>query len=379
VSPRLIKKILLVANTTWNIYNFRQNLLRKLISEGHEIVVIAPIDEYIEYKENFPEIEHINLRSLNRDSKNPIRDISLFIEFRKIYLQEKPDLIIHYTHKPNIFGSMAAGVLGFKSISIVTGLGYSFIHKGFINNVTEFLYKSTSKYNEYVIFENSDDRQYFVDKKLVDEPKALAIKSCGVDINYFNDTSNNKFDNGVLKFTFIGRLLKDKGISEFVAAAKYFKKRNKKFKFIVLGDFDQDNPSNIDREDLLQWINNGIIDYKGFVDDVRPYIERSSCVVLPSYREGMPRTMLEAMSMKRAIITTNTAGCRELVHEGKNGYLSEVKNENSLIEAIEKMASHTHEERRKMGDYGRNMIELEMADNLVADKLYSLISSVIFV
>jgi glycosyltransferase involved in cell wall biosynthesis len=377
VNQKSIKKIILVANTTWNIFNFRQNVILKLIEEGHEVIVVAPIDEYIEYKEKFPEVEHVNLRRLIRDGKIPYMDILLFRELQKIYKKYKPDLVIHYTHKPNIFGSIAAGMAGFKSISIITGLGYSFIHKGLINTVAEMLYKISSKYNSYMIFENNDDRDYFIHKKLVSEQKAFTIKSCGVDINYYNDTSQNKYENGSIKFTFIGRLLKDKGIEEFVAAAKYFRKRNKKTKFIVLGDFDQDNPSTIDREVLLEWINQDIIDYKGFVSDIRPYVERSSCVVLPSYREGMPRIVLEAMSMKRPIITTNTAGCRELVDEGNNGYLVEVKDANSLIEAMNKMIALSNEDRRKMGDHGRWMIEQEMTDKIVADKIYNLISRVL--
>jgi glycosyltransferase involved in cell wall biosynthesis len=373
LKPRSIKKIILVANTTWNIYNFRQNVIVKLVEEGHKVTIVAPLDEYIEYVEKFPEVEHVNLRSLIRDGKNPFKDIALYYELKRIYIKVKPDLILHYTHKPNIFGSLASGLNGYKSISVVTGLGYSFIHKGWINTITETLYKLASRYNQYLIFENSDDRQYFIEKRLASPDKAIVIKSCGVDVDYYEDKSDFKYENGIIKFIFIGRLLKDKGIEEFVAAAKYFRKRNKKTKFVVLGDFDVDNPSSIDKEELLKWINDDMIDYKGFVNDIRPYIEHSSCVVLPSYREGMPRTMLEAMSMKRPIITTNTAGCRELIEEGKNGYLVEIRDENSLIQAMNKMVNLSHTERRALGEYGRKMIENEMTDKIVADKIYKLI------
>jgi hypothetical protein len=146
------KKIALVANSTWNIYNFRLNLIDKLLVEGHEVVVIAPVDEYIEYKENYPQVKHVALRTLDRDSTNPIKDLILIAELTRKYKRIRPDLIIHYTNKPNIYGAIAAKRAGIESVAIVTGLGYAFIHSGWIKKITTALYKYTSKYHKKFIF-----------------------------------------------------------------------------------------------------------------------------------------------------------------------------------------------------------------------------------
>ncbi len=368
-----VKKIALVANTTWNIYNFRQNIIQKFVDLGYQVCVLAPIDEYIEYKEKYPQITHLNLRTLDRDSTNPIKDLLLIIELRRKYLKIKPDLIIHYTHKPNIFGAIASKLAGCKSVSVITGLGYSFINKGFINVITEKLYKLTSRFNELFIFENRDDRKLFVDKGLVKESKSIAVKGCGVNLNYYKSKIEYNDKTSTTTFTFIGRLLKDKGIEEFAACAKYFKSINAPTKFVVLGDFDQENPSTIDRDELLTWISDEIIDYKGFVDDVRPYIEESSCIVLPSYREGMPRIILEAMAMGKPVITTDTAGCRETVVDGVNGYLVKIKNSESLSNALQQFVSLDHEARKQMGIEGKKLVDTEFSDVIIADRIYQIV------
>ncbi len=372
------RRIALVANTTWNIYNFRQNIIQKFVDLDYEVFVLAPIDEYIEYKEKYPQITHYNLRTLDRDSTNPIKDLMLIEELRRKYKVIQPDLIIHYTHKPNIFGTIAAHLAGFKSIAVITGLGYSFINKGFINNITERLYKFSSKYNAAFIFENLDDRDLFVQKGLVKKDKAHAVKGCGVNLDHYIPKQEHKISkDGVTTFTFIGRLLKDKGIEEFAQCAKHYKKLKSSTKFVVLGDFDHENPSTIDKDELLTWISEEIIDYKGFVDDVRPYIEESSCIVLPSYREGMPRIILEAMSMAKPIITTQTAGCRETVDEGKNGYLVRIKDSNDLIQAVQKFIDLDDESRIKMGLEGRKLVETEFSDLIIAEKINGIVDNII--
>ncbi|MFM2393323.1 MAG: hypothetical protein RLZZ546_1305, partial [Bacteroidota bacterium] len=252
MSKKIKVRVALVANTTWNIFNFRQNVIEKLLEKDCEVFVLAPIDAYIEYKERFPSVTHFNLRTLDRDSTNPFKDIILIEELRRKYKIIKPDLIIHYTHKPNIFGSIAAKINGIKSVAVITGLGYSFINKGFINSITEFLYKYTSKYHELFIFENTDDKRLFIEKGLIDSKKAFSVKGCGVDINHYKsqiDPQHHQKDQIV--FTFIGRLLKDKGIEEFASAASKIKSKYDNVKFVVLGDFDGENPSTIDRDELL--------------------------------------------------------------------------------------------------------------------------------
>lgn len=370
------KKIIIVANTTWNIYNFRQNIIKKLLKEDFKVYVMAPIDEYIEYKELYPQVEHIGIRSLKRDSTNPFLDIMLCAELYHKYKRIAPDLIMHYTHKPNIFGSITAKILGIKSVSVITGLGYSFINAGWVNTVIKKLYQYSTKANELLIFENEDDRDLFIKELDLPLSKAKTVKGCGVDSQYYVSQPNGALHSHVT-FTFIGRLLKDKGVEEFAEAAIQVKRQHHTAKFILLGDFDEGNPSTIDKESLLTWINKDIVDYKGFVKDVRPYIQSSDCIVLPSYREGLPRIVIEGMSMSKPIITTDTPGCRETVEDGINGYLVSPRNSKSLAEGMLKFINLNAEEKRKMGEAGRKIVELQFDSEKIADDIYKLIEPII--
>ncbi len=367
------KKIILVANSTWNIYNFRLNIIRKLISEGHQLVVIAPVDEYLEYKEKFPDVKHIPMKTMGRDSTNPFRDFLLFVELYRKYKWLKPDLILHYTNKPNIYGGLAAKLLGISSVAFVTGLGYSFIHKGFLNFIVRKLYRLSGKTHKKFIFENEDDLRLFIDEKIVKNQKAVSVKGCGVDTSYYLP-----YPNGIAKdkitFTFIGRLLYDKGIREFMDAAKITKKKYPISSFEVIGEFDTNNPSNIDKEYFVDWVDSGIIDYKGFVRDIRPVLRQTDCVVLPSYREGMPRTILEGMSMGKAIITTDVPGCRETVENNINGYIVPSKDVHALANAFEKMILLPYKQRKRMGEAGRKMAEEFFDDKLIAENIVSILN-----
>lgn len=362
------KRIILVANSTWNIYNFRLNLIRKLISDGHELTVVAPVDEYLEYKDNFPEVKHIPMKTMGRDSTNPFREFLLLVELYRKYKWLKPDLVIHYTNKPNIYGGLAAKFLKIPSVAVVTGLGYTFIHKGLLNHVVRMLYKISGSSHQRFIFENEDDKALFIAEKIIGSEKAYSVKGCGVDTSYYLPSSNGQIKKQIT-FTFIGRLLYDKGIIEFVKAAQIIKEKYPTTKFEVIGEFDADNPSNIDRDFLVDWMESGVIEYKGFVRDIRPLLKDCTCVVLPSYREGMPRTLLEGMSMGKAIITTNVPGCKETVLDSKNGFLVPVKNVEALAEAFEKFINLSPKERKSMGEAGRKMAEEIFDDKLIAEEI----------
>jgi len=369
------KRIALVANTTWNIYNFRLNLIKKLIEEGNQIFVIAPLDEYINYKDKFPGVTHVPLKNLDRGKTSPIKDMRLVFELRKIYKSLNLDLIVHYTHKPNIYGGMASRLLGIKSVAIVTGLGYAFINKGLINNFTKRMYNFVKNFHAKTIFENKDDLDYFIEEKLLDQDKGTSVNGCGVDTAIYLP-----YPNGHVKekttFTFIGRLLYDKGIVEFVEAAKSIRKERKNVEFWVLGELDQENPSMINREKLLEWIDEGSIVYHGFQKDVRPYIAKSDCVVLPSYREGLPRIILEGMAMAKPVITTDTAGCRQTVEDGKNGYLVKVKDAQDLKAKMEKFLDQSYDERHDMGNKGREMVINKFNSVKISNDLYNILAQV---
>lgn len=365
-------KVAVVANTTWNIYNFRLNVIRKLINEGHEVIVMAPVDKFVFYTESIREVTHVPIRHLDRDSVNPLKDLRLFTELLSLYKKHNPDLIIHYTVKPNIYGGMAARILGIPSVAVVTGLGYSLIHEGFINAVTKNLYRIALPSHKKVIFENKDDKSLFEKLGLVSPRKSLSIKGCGVNSQTYSPNGDGRSDK-VVTFTFIGRLLYDKGVGEFIQAAQLVKLSDKNTQFWLIGDMDKENPSSVRHEDLMRWIRDPDIHYHGATENIKKYIEQSDCIVLPSYREGMPRVIMEAMAMERAVITTDTAGCRETVDQDVNGYLVPVKDPKSLADAMIRFAQLDTEARIQMGKAGRVKVLREFDDNIIADEFHSAI------
>jgi len=368
------KTIALVANSTWNIHNFRLNLLDKFISEGHEVIVIAPVDQYIEYKEKYPGVKHYALRSLDRDSTNPIKDLILIAELTRKYKRLKPDLVIHFTNKPNIFGAVAAKRAGVDSIAIVTGLGYAFIHNGFIKSITTALYRYTSKYHKKFIFENIEDRELFEQENIITRKQGISVKGCGVNTTYFHPFPSEDYNENIV-FTFVGRLLYDKGVKEFVDAAKLIKLRHPKTQFWLVGELDPDNPATVEKDELIEWVDSDIVYYHGFQRDVRPFISKSDCVVLPSYREAIPRTITEAMAMAKPVITTDTAGCREAVEVGVNGYLAKLRDAKDLAQSMQKIMSLTPQERKIMGQSGRDIVMRQFDDRLIAQQIYDIISN----
>ena len=369
------KTIALVANSTWNIHNFRLNLLDKFISEGHNVIVIAPVDQYIEYKEKYPAVKHVALRSMDRDSTNPFKDLVLIAELTRKYKKLKPDLVIHFTNKPNIYGAIAARRAKVDSIAIVTGLGYAFIHNGFIKSITTALYKYTSKYHKKFIFENIEDRELFENENIITKGQGISVKGCGVNTTYFHPYPNVEVNEDMI-FTFVGRLLYDKGVKEFVEAAKIIKLRHPKTQFWLVGELDPDNPATVEKDELIEWVDSDIVYYHGFQRDVRPFISKSDCVVLPSYREAIPRTITEAMAMAKPVITTDTAGCREAVEEGVNGYLAKLRDAEDLAKLMQKIISLSQEERKSMGQSGRDIVMHQFDDRLIAQHIYDIISSI---
>jgi len=338
-----------------------------------DVVVIAPVDEYITYKEKYPSVRHFNLRLLDRDSTNPFKDILLVLELVRRYKQIKPDIILHFTNKPNIYGGIAAKITGSKSIAVVTGLGYAFINKGYVRKVMTWLYQFSSRFHQKFIFENIEDRELFEKLNIVGGEKAISVKGCGVDTTWYHPYPNGQKKEKTI-FTFIGRLLYDKGIREFVEAARLIKKQRKDVEFWIVGELDAENPATIDKDDLVRWVEEDVVYYHGFIKDVRNIIAESDCIVLPSYREAIPRTITEGMSMAKPVITTDTAGCREAVEIGVNGYLVKLKDVNSLVQTFENFLNLSYSDKIRMGDAGRLKAINEFDDKMIAENIFKYIS-----
>ena len=341
-----------------------------------DVVVIAPVDEYITYKEKYPSVRHYNLRLLDRDSTNPIKDILLVLELVRRYKQIKPDIILHFTNKPNIYGGIAAKITGSKSIAVVTGLGYAFINKGYVRKVMTWLYQFSSRFHQKFIFENIEDRELFAQFGIVSGDKAISVKGCGVDTTWYHPYPNGQLK-GKTIFTFIGRLLYDKGIREFVEAARLIKKQRKDVEFWIVGELDAENPATIDKDDLVRWVEEDVVYYHGFIKDVRNIIAESDCIVLPSYREGLPRIVIEGMSMAKPVITTKTAGCSETVDDGINGYLVKLKDVNSLVQTFENFLEISYLDQKKMGEAGRLKAVNEFDDKKIADQIAEIINRIL--
>jgi len=368
--------IALVANTTWNIYNFRLNLIEKFLSEGFKVIVIAPVDEFLIYKDKYPSVLHFNLQRLVRDGVNPWNDIRLFLELRRIYKEINPDVILHFTNKPNIYGSLAAKSLHIKSIAIITGLGYPFINGGLLKKIVTALYKISGRFNEKFIFENIEDRELFESLNITTKQKSVSIKRCGDNTQWYKPMENTKKRKKTV-FTFVGRLLYDKGIREFVEAAKIVGENRNDVEFIIVGEIDENNPATIDKEELIQWIEDESIKYLGFVIDIRKVIASADCIVLPSYREAIARTITEGMAMGKPIITSQTAGCREAVADGENGYLVEIKNSKALADTFLKFMSLLPEEKKLMGEIGRMKACNEFDDALIANQINDIVYQIL--
>ncbi len=369
----------IVANTAFNIYNFRLGLINALKKEGHHVIAIAPKDEYTDLlKQN--NIEFIEVQNLARKGTNPFNDLKLLNEFRKIYKQQQLDVVLQYTIKPNIYGTLAATFTNTKTICTVTGLGYTFLNNSIASKVAHSLYRFAFSFADKVLFQNNDDIEIFVSNKLVDKHKVQLVAGSGIDIQKFHPDFCSKkneatvivnevkqsFDStdgflprhdGVVRFLMIARLLKDKGIYEYVEAAKQILQKNENVEFHVLGDIDNDNPTAIKKEELEDWIRQKSIIYHAHTKDTRPFICATDCVVLPSYREGMPRVILEGMAMGKPCITTDAPGCKDAVIDGESGFLCKTADVISLKESMERFISAEETYKIQIGINARKRAE----------------------
>lgn len=378
-------KIMFVSNASWTLFNYRLSLMRSLKSKGYDIVAVAPDDKYA--KGISREFEFIPLNNLDRKSKNPIKDLKLFFVLYGIYKSAKPVLVLHYTVKPNIYGSLACRFLGIKSVASFLGLGYVFINNSVLTIFLKSILRFSLKYSAKVIFMNRDDLRLFKENKILKENGVVIPE--GIDFSFFDSSSAGETADaainlpaiesrgGGVRFLLIGRMLMDKGIQEFVAASKIVNQKYPDSYFELLGPLDSDNPSGISKQILQKWEEESSVKYLGETNDVRPYIARSNVIVLPSYREGSPRVLLEAMAMEKPIIATDSPGCRDIVEDGKNGFLVPIKDSRSLAAAMIKMIDMGSEKRSELGRHGKEKAKREYDDKIIIQSHLNLIADVL--
>jgi len=357
-------RIAFVANTAWYIFNFRLNLILFLKTKGYEIIVIAPFDRYTKFLEK-KGIKVHNIK-LDQSGINPYNEIKSIYQINLILKKEKINLLISFTPKGNIYSAIACIINKIKFIPGVSGLGRTFIHKSILTIIVFYLYKITFRRAYKVFFENKDDEKMFIDNGLCTKVQAQYVPGAGLDLNKFKPSNNIVIkNNNKLTFILISRMLWDKGIGEFVEAARIIKKLSKFTEFKLLGVIDEKNASGISEKQILKWVEEGVVEYLGETDDVRSYIESSDCVVLPSYREGLPRILLEASAMGCPIITTNVPGCRETLINYKTGFICQAKSVNDLSLMLLNFINLTTLERVNMGNSGRNYVSKKFDENIV--------------
>jgi len=365
--------IVISSNTCWSIYNFRLELIRELKKRGYKIIIIAPYDEYC--KKLDKEVECYNI-FMNNKGTNPCEDMKTFFEYCKLYKKIKPQIVIHYTIKPNIYGNLAAKLLNIKIISNITGLGTVFIKESFHTKVAKLLYKSSLCCADKVFFQNVDDFEFFIKNRLIDKKRGNVLFGRGIDIEKFKPINVDKKDN-IFRFLLIARIIWDKGIKEYVEAAKIIKEKYKNVEFLLLGPTNIKNPTAISIDVIKDWEKEGLVKYLGTTDDVREKIAKVDCVVLPSYREGISNVLLESAAMAKPLIATNVPGCKEVVDNGVNGFLCKVKDINDLANKMEKMLNLKEEERNKMGLKGREKVIRDFNSKTIIDRHIKIIENLL--
>lgn len=358
-APRPI--VVLSANSTWNIVNFRAGLIRALRSAGYAPVVIAPRDAAADSRMRELGVECITV-PIDRSGVNPAADLRLLRAYRRLLERLRPAAYLGYTIKPNIYGAMAAARLGIPAIPNVSGLGTAFIRNGLLQQIVVRLYRIGFRRAPVVFFQNAEDRQLFVERRIVRPDQARVLPGSGVDLERFSPAPA---PGGPPAFLFIGRLLRDKGVAEFIAAARLLRRELPEARFQLLGPIDDANRTAVDPHELQSWISEGVVEHLGTTDDVRPFIAAATAVVLPSYREGLPRSLLEAGAMERPLIATDVPGCREVVEDGINGLLCKVRDPQSLAAAMRRIAGMPAAELAAMGAAARQRVQDRFSEAVV--------------
>ena len=357
-----MKKILLVANTGWYLYNFRLPLARLLRSQGVEPVLVSPRDAYVARleSEGFRCVEF----ALDRRSRNPLRELFVIAGLLRIYRAERPMAVHHFTIKCVLYGTIAAKLSGIRAVvNAVTGLGPVFLGTDWkaraLRPALKWFYRNVLTARRVrVVFQNQDDLQTFTHLHLVIPDRTIIIRGSGVDLQRFAPRPGHPDEPPTPIVLFASRLIREKGIVEFVEAARLLKRRGVQAVFQVAGSPDSGNHSSVTAADLKAWQEEGLVDLLGHVDEVDDLIAPASLVVLPSYREGTPRILLEAASMGKAIVATDVPGCREAVVHGENGLLVPARDASALADAIEALLRDPAR-RAQMGENGRRKMVRE--------------------
>ncbi|TGE27347.1 glycosyltransferase family 4 protein [Hymenobacter metallicola] len=367
-------RVAIVINTSWNIWNFRRSLVKALQAAGHEVLAIAPPDAYSERLETELGCRYVPILMENKGT-NPVKDALLTRRFYTIYRREKPDVVLQYTIKPNIYGTLAAKLAGIPSVNNVSGLGTVFIVQNLVSKVALGLYRFAFQFPKRVFFQNGDDRQLFLQHGLVRADITDLLPGSGVDTNRFRPAAEF-VRHEPFTFLMIARVLYEKGVEEYFEAARIVRDALPGTRIQLLGGVDESGNIGVKRAVFDQWLQAGHIEYLGTSDNVAEHIQRADCVVLPSYREGTPKTLLEAAAMGKPIVTTDVPGCRETVVDGVNGLLCQVRDAADLAQKMLQVQRLSTAELEAMGKAGRQLAEQKFDEQIVLDKYLRIVEAV---
>lgn len=367
-------RIAVVSNTAWSLFNFRLNLIHQLQAAGHTVVGVAPSDAFADkLRAAAVEFEPV---PISTSGINPLTELLSVARLRSVFKRQGIDLVLSYTPKGNLYAALACMALGVPFVPNVSGLGRAFIRRSPVTWTALGLYRLTFRRAHRVFFQNLDDLEIFVRAKLVDPAKAERLPGSGVDLVRFRPqpaAPNPAVDAPV--FLLVARMLWDKGVGEYVNAARMVRQRFPNARFVLLGGLAGGNPSAIPGRQVDAWVKEGVVTYLGSTEDVRPYLAQADCVVLPSYREGVPRVLLEAAAMALPLITTDAPGCRDAVRHGETGFICNPRNADDLAQKMHSFMALTCDQRQAMGRRGRAFVEQNFDEQLVLDRYHHLVAA----
>lgn len=353
------QKILILSNSIDGLFSFRKEVVKTILSKGYEVYISVPKGNTEKEEYFIKEGCLIEYLFIDRRGINPIQDLKLFFRYKTLMKKIKPSVVLTYTIKPNIYGGFAARCVHIPQLANITGLGSSINNDGIIQKIALILYK-LGLYKTAITFYQNNTIKEFCEKNRIGK-KGILLPGSGVDLKW---NPFQEYPTEIpLKFLFIGRVMKDKGIDEFISMANYIRSKYSTYvEFHVLGGCEENY-----KDILLDLQKKQIIYWHGFVSDIRPYIKDSHCTILPSYHEGMANVLLESCAAGRPIIASNISGCKEIINDGINGFLCEARNSNSLIEKVELFISLPNNVKAEMGFAARKKVENEFDRNLVIE------------
>jgi glycosyltransferase involved in cell wall biosynthesis len=355
----VVKRILILSNHFITLYNFRKELITRLIEEGHEVFISMPkANENSFFRDMGCKIIET---PIDRRGINPIRDIGLILKYIKIMKKVNPDIIFSYTIKPNIYGCVSSNLLNYKQISNITGTGATFLKNNSVSSIAKVLYKISLKKSYKVFFQNSGDKDYFVENKMVKNNYSI-LPGSGVNLKQYSlhDLPSNE----EIKFIFIGRVMQLKGIDQYLECARIIKKMYPNTTFYIAGFIEEDSYKKV----IDEFHKQGIINYIGFQKNIVSWVQKCHCTILPSHGgEGVPNVLLESSAMGRICIASKVNGSEDVIEDGETGYLFEPGNASDLINKVEKFIQLDFEAKKQMGIAGRKKVEKEFDRQLVVN------------